>query len=304
MNTPDIDRRRGCLLGLACGDAIGTTVEFSPPGSFEPLTDLSGGGPFRLQPGQWTDDTSLALCLAASLIERRAFDPDDQMQRYLRWFRDGYLSSTGACFDIGITTRRALLAYEKDGEAYAGSSDPRTAGNGSLMRLAPVAIFYRSQPEKAIERCGDSSRTTHAALEAVDACRYFGGLLVGALRGDPKDRLLSNLYAPAQGYWQAHMLAPSVAEVAEGSYKRKNPPEIIGSSYVVRSLEAALWAFYHSQNFEHGCLLAVNLGDDADTTGAIYGQIAGAYYGESGIPDRWLTRLASAGMIGEFAERL
>jgi ADP-ribosyl-[dinitrogen reductase] hydrolase len=96
-----IDRYRGALLGLACGDALGTTLEFKPPGTFKPVTDIVGGGPFGLKPGQWADDTSMALCLAESLIECKGFDPVDQMRRYLRWYREGHLSSNGRCFDIG-----------------------------------------------------------------------------------------------------------------------------------------------------------------------------------------------------------
>jgi ADP-ribosylglycohydrolase len=299
-----VARYRGALLGLAAGDALGTTIEFQPPGSFEPLTDIVGGGPFQLKPGEWTDDTSMALCLAESLIERRGFDPIDQLERYRRWFRSGYLSSNGRCFDIGSTTRQAIHRFEQEGLPYCGSTDPYSAGNGSLMRLAPAALFFSRQPEKALEACGDSSRTTHGASMAVDACRYFGGLLVGALSGVNKEMLLASRYAPAAGYWETHALDPAIAEVANGSFKTRQPPQIQGSGYVVKSLEAALWAFYHSSTFREGCLLAVNLGDDADTTGAIYGQLAGAFYGEGGIPVGWRTRLAQRDLIESFADRL
>jgi len=136
------DRYRGSLVGLAVGDALGTTVEFKRPGTFEPVTDITGGGPFGLAPGEWTDDTSMALCLAASLLEQQGFDPNDQMQRYVRWYREGYFSCTGHCFDIGNTVAAALGRFEKNGDPYAGSKDPSTAGNGSIMRLAPVALFF------------------------------------------------------------------------------------------------------------------------------------------------------------------
>ena len=138
------DRFRGCLLGLAAGDALGTTLEFRKPGTFDPIDDLVGGGPFRLKPGQWTDDTSMALCLATSLVERGGFDPMDQIQRYVRWWREGYLSSIeGHCFDIGTTVSNALSRFERTGEPYAGSSlTQTTAGNGSLMRLAPVPMYF------------------------------------------------------------------------------------------------------------------------------------------------------------------
>jgi ADP-ribosylglycohydrolase len=180
------DRFQGCLLGLAVGDAVGTTLEFTSPGTFAPIADMTGGGPFHLQPGQWTDDTSMALCLAASLVERQAFDPRDQMERYIRWWQQGYLSSTGHCFDIGTTVATALRRFQTTGEPLAGSTAPHTAGNGSIMRLAPVPMWCCNHPEAAMQYAGQSSRTTHGAQAAVDACRYLGGLLVGAINGASK----------------------------------------------------------------------------------------------------------------------
>jgi ADP-ribosyl-[dinitrogen reductase] hydrolase len=299
-----IERYRGALLGLAAADAVGTTLEFRPPGSFDPLTDMLGGGPFRLQAGQWTDDTSMALCLAESLVERGGFDPADQLQRYVRWYREGHLSSKPYCFDIGNTVRGALVRFEETGEPYCGSTDPYSAGNGSIMRLAPVPLFYAADPAEAIARSGESSRTTHGATTAVDGCRYLGALLVGAVAGATKEALLAPRYSPAPGTWEGHPLAPEIDEIAAGSFKRRQPPEIKGTGYVVKSLEAALWAFYHGDSFREGCLLAVNLGDDADTTGAVYGQIAGAYYGEGAIPADWRAKLALRETIESLAEAL
>lgn len=299
-----IERYRGALLGLAVGDAVGTTLEFEPPGSFTPITDMVGGGPFNLQPGQWTDDTSMALCLAESLIECQGFDPKHQLQKYNRWYREGYLSSTGRCFDIGNATRAALEEFAATGEPYCGSTNPRSAGNGSIMRLAPVPLFYAEQPEEAIAKCADSSRTTHAVPTTIDACRYLGALIVGAIQGASKEELLADHYNPIPNYWHQHPLAPEIAEIAKGSFKHRQPPEIQGSGYVVKSLEAALWAFYNSNSFGEGCLLAVNLGDDADTTGAVYGQLAGAFYGETGIPSEWRSRLAYRELIESLAEKL
>jgi len=299
-----IERYRGSLLGLAVGDAVGTTLEFRPPGSFVPLEDLVGGGPFHLAPGQWTDDTSMALCLAESLVEKQGFDPVDQLERYLRWYREGHLSSTGRCFDIGNTTRAALRRFAETREPYCGSTDPRAAGNGSLMRLAPVPLFYARQPREAIEKSGESSRTTHGAAVAVDACRYLGALLVGAVHGASKEELLSTRYSPIPGYWQEDPLRPEIDEIAAGSFKRREPPEVRGAGYVVHSLEAALWAFHRGDSFREGCLLAVNLGDDADTTGAVYGQLAGAFYGEQGIPAAWRAQLAHRPLMESLAERL
>ena len=299
-----IDRYRGCLLGLATGDALGTALEFRPPGTFEPIDDMIGRGPFGLQPGQWTDDTSMALCLAASLIETGGFDPLDQMRRYVRWLREGYMSSTGRCFDIGNTTQDALTHFERYGDPFAGSTNPNAAGNGSLMRLAPVPMLYAGDPAEAIERSAESSRTTHGAAEAVDACRYFAGLLVGALNGVDKETLLSPRYCPLEGHWESNRLARKIDEIAAGSFKRREPPDIRGAGYVVDTLEAVLWAFHGSDGFREGALNVVNLGDDADTTGAIYGQIAGAYYGVEAIPQEWRDKLTMRAEMEQMADRL
>jgi len=298
------ERIRGSLLGLAAGDAVGTTLEFRPPGTFEAITDMVGGGPFRLTAGEWTDDTSMALCLAESLIECRGFDPVDQLRRYLRWYREGHLASNGHCFDIGNTVRSALHRFEETADPYCGSTDPYSAGNGSIMRLAPVPLFYATSPEDALEKSADSSRTTHGAATAVDACRYLGGMIAGAVVGASKEELLAPRFSPVPGYWKRAPMQAEVDEVAAGSFRNRKPPEIQGTGYVVKSLEAALWAFENSNSFEEGCLLAVNLGDDADTTGAVYGQLAGAFYGADGIPDRWVERLALRETIEELATKL
>jgi ADP-ribosyl-[dinitrogen reductase] hydrolase len=172
------------------------------------------------------------------------------------------------------------------------------------MRLAPVPLAFAPDAERAIVLAGESSLTTHGARPCIDACRYLAGLIVGALRGEGKTQLLSPRYTPVPGLWERQPLAPEIDEVAAGSFLRRDPPEIVGSGYVVKSLEAALWAFAGSDSFEEGALLAVNLGDDADSTGAVYGQLAGAYYGVVGIPGRWLEKLALRGEIERLAERL
>ena len=298
------ERYRGALLGLASGDALGTTVEFRAPGTFEKLKGIVGGGPFRLAPGEWTDDTSMALCLAESLIEKRAFDPIDQLERYTRWLREAHLSSNGKVFDVGMTVRAALARFAQRREPYCGPTDPETAGNGSLMRLAPVPLHFANDPKEAIERSGESSRTTHGARTAVDACRYMGALILGAVNGVSKEDLLSPHYSPVPRYWDEHPLTSEIDEIACGSFRHREPPEIESTGYVVKSLEAALWAFHRGGSFQEGCLMAVNLGDDADTTGAVYGQLAGAYYGEESIPESWREKLALRETIEAFADRL
>ncbi|QHJ69224.1 ADP-ribosylglycohydrolase family protein [Planococcus halotolerans] len=299
-----IERFIGSFIGLAVGDAVGVTLEFKAPGTFEPIDDMLGGGPFNLPIGYWTDDTSMALCLAQSLVCCKGFDAQDQMKLYTRWYRKGYMSSLGYCFDIGGTVEAALEVFESTGNPYSGSKDPFSAGNGSLMRLCPVPLFYSRYPEKAIHMSGESSRTTHGTQEAVDACRYFEGLLVGAINGVGKEELLNNCYSPIGKITRDTCVSEKILQVAQGSFKNHNPPNIKGTGYVVNSLEAALWAFYHGKSYREGLLLAVNLGDDADTTGAIYGQLAGAYYGIKEIPEKWSNNIVERKLIEDLAIQL
>jgi ADP-ribosyl-[dinitrogen reductase] hydrolase len=290
------DRYAGSLLGLACGDAVGTTVEFCPRDTFIRLTDMVGGGPFNLEPGQWTDDTSMALCLAESLLAKSGFDAKDQMGRYLNWWKWGYLSSTGQCFDIGSTVRQALQKYQETNQPFAGSIEPETAGNGSLMRLAPVVLFYFPFPDEIAKYTVASSCTTHAAREATECCRLLGEVITKALDGKTKAEVLS----PSS----TTFLEPKVRSIASGEYMQKSREQIFGTGYSVASLEAALWCFWQSSTFESAVLEAANLGDDADTTAAIVGQVAGAFYGKSGIPSEWLAQLYMRAEIEEIATAL
>ncbi|MCC9076496.1 ADP-ribosylglycohydrolase family protein [Litorilinea aerophila] len=299
----ELDRFRGALLGLACGDAVGTTLEFQPRGHFEPLTDMVGGGPFHLAPGEWTDDTSMALCLAASLVACNGFDARDQMDRYVAWMQQGYMSSNGRCFDIGITVSTALRRYLATDDPFSGSADPLSAGNGSLMRLAPVALFFYPNLEAIVHYAGESSRTTHGTAECVDACRLFAAMLYKALAGKDKETILAPPHLPAETTGPAG-LAPKIQAIAEGNYRDKAEAEIVGNGYVVNSLEAALWCFWRTDSYREAILQAANLGDDADTTAAICGQLAGAYYGASAIPASWLERLALRDQIEELAAQL
>lgn len=292
----DLNRFRGCLLGLAVGDAVGTTVEFKPRGSFPGVVDMTGGGPFNLLPGQWTDDTSMALCLAISLISRKSFDPVDQMDRYWDWYQNGYLSSTGKCFDIGNTVSSALHRYKRTGDPFSGSTAPIMAGNGSLMRLAPIPLQYFPDLERTLHFAGESSRTTHGARECIDACRLFAEMLFRALSGSSRDDVLFHT--------TVEPVFSSIKNIAGGGYRQKDISQIEGTGYVVKSLEAALWCFYKTSTFEAAILQAANLGDDADTTAAICGQIAGAYYGEANIPVKWLERLHMRDEISYIAEQL
>ncbi|MGE4303220.1 MAG: ADP-ribosylglycohydrolase family protein [Novosphingobium sp.] len=289
------DRARGALLGLAVGDAVGTTVEFRPRDSFPLVIDMVGGGPFSLQPGQWTDDTAMALALADSLLNDAGLDEVDLMERFCRWHEQGAYSCTGTCFDIGITTRQALDRWRSDGNPVAGSTHPNSAGNGSLMRLAPVAIRHWNDAHARRDVAARQGATTHGAQEAIDACVYYADVLAAAIAGEPRSRVLS---------MTASGLSPDIEKIAHGSWRGRPRDRICSSGYVVHTLEAALWCVGRTGDFRSAVLAAANLGDDADTTAAVTGQLAGALYGASGIPAEWLGRLAWRDRISAIAEEL
>ncbi|CAF4573936.1 unnamed protein product [Rotaria socialis] len=313
-----LKRVKGSMFGLVVGDALGAHVEFRPHSYLvaNPVTDLQGGGTWGLEKGQFTDDGSMALCLANSLVARRDFVPYDQLVRYKWWFRHGYMSSTGNCFDIGESTRKAICQFEDRQKMFAEKnripleeldflsdaklledfniycSSEGAAGNGVLMRLAPVPLFFYRNPQLAIKYSGISGKITHGDKKAGDACRYYGALIVAIMNNIDKDQLLSEEYylSKLKNWFKDSPLDVEIENVAKGSFKRKNGYDdgIRGKGYVVQALEAALWAFWITDSFEKGALEAVNLGDDTDTTATIYGQLAGAYYGYDKIPSEWI----------------
>ena len=278
------DRAIGAFIGLAVGDALGTTIEFQARDSYSPITGMIGGGPFGLRPGEWTDDTSMALCLAESLVANKGtISPKDLAERFVRWWQTGENSVTGRCFDIGIATRSALESYVRTGHPE-GSASPHSAGNGGIMRLAPAAVAAKGEAAKASELARAQSRVTHAASECLDAAEALARVLTAGIEGRGHDALQAGIDAKAE--------SPKVRVVAAGSWRGKARNDIRSSGYVVDTLEAAFWAVAESRNFEEAVLKAVNLGDDADSVGAVTGQIAGAIWGYSGIPETWTRRLA------------
>ena len=289
------DKALGCLIGLACGDAVGTTVEFLPRGRFKPVTDMIGGGKFQLKAGMWTDDTAMTLCLAESLIIHKGFNAQDQMDRYWLWLDQGYNSCLPHAFGVGKTILNALFRYHKTGQVYSGRTESHYSGNGSLMRLAPIILYYQHDLTLLYRYAALSSQTTHASTECIEACQYFAHVVTNALQGQSKEQIFDIHFSTA---------LPDLQQIVLGQYRDKTEDQIKGSGYVIESLEAALWAFWHSSNFEDAILKATNLGDDADTTAAICGQIAGAYYGLAGIPKHWKNQLYRYDDIVQLAELL
>lgn len=277
-----LNRAIGCYVGLFIGDALGTPVEFKERDEYEPVTNMRGGGAFRLQPGEWTDDGSMAFALAESLIEYDALEPSDVLDRWLRWHDDGDYSVTGKCFDIGKTTWLALTHYRENNNALTcGQDGTFAAGNGSIMRNAPIVLKFLEEPEYAQEMAALQSRLTHAHTECIAGCKNLTDICIKAINGAPKEELFDC-----------------------NKLRALDRSVISSSGYVLHTLMAAKWAVAKTDNFHDALLLAVNLGDDADTVGAVTGQIAGALYGYGSIPHDWLNVLAWKDQITTQAQKL
>lgn len=279
------DRLLASFVGLAVGDALGTSVEFKKRGTFEPITDMRGGGCFRLKPGEWTDDTSMALCLAHSLIECGEFNQKDIMDKFLSWYYDGHYSHNGVCFDIGNMTRRALVFFKKTGKLISLSSlDNNSSGNGSIMRLAPIVLFYHNVYDTVISMAEQQSKLTHPSIECIESCKV----------------LADTIYKLSTG-----LKLNNITNIIDINHWKNIPAEKISSTgYVIDTMNAAYWAVSNTNNFKDALLMAVNLGGDADTIGAVTGQIAGALYGFCSIPKDWLSKLAWGDKIINLGEKL
>jgi ADP-ribosyl-[dinitrogen reductase] hydrolase len=289
-----IDKAKGALLGLAIGDAVGTTLEFLPRDA-KHVDDMVGGGPFNLKPGEWTDDTSMALCLAETYLAHDRFDYADYLDRLCRWYKKGENSVNGVCFDIGNATRKALEGWSRLRLDWIGNTEPNTAGNESIIRLAPTAIFRRHMLSSTWREAQTQSRTTHRALEAVSCCELLGAQLHLALNGADRIEVCQPMVRPLQA---------RATIINAGEYKEKTRDQIRSSGYAIDTLEAALWAVWNTDNFKDAVLLATNLADDADSVAAVAGQLAGAIYGVSGMPDEWVKKVAWSEHIQNLAMQL
>ncbi|KAI4182308.1 MAG: hypothetical protein LQ346_006610 [Caloplaca aetnensis] len=313
-------RIRGSLYGVAVCDALGAPVEFCARGTFPPITDGFQYNPnFDLAPGCWTDDTSMTLCLAQSLVDRAgAFDARDQVGKYVKWYEEGYMSSVGKCFDIGNATRNALAIWREylkgaaaatgEGEGMEGAQKAVDArlkkkvqcGNGALMRVAPVGLVFYRDEVKAVEYAGLSSQVTHPYPTNAEACVVYTKLVAATFTDKSKADLASIV---ADWAFDDPDLKSRFEKYRDlRSWKEVKSDRISSSGYVVHSLEASLWGFFTTESFEEGALKVINLGDDADTVGAIYGGIAGAFYGVEAIPQKWLSELEAKDIVDAVVE--
>jgi ADP-ribosyl-[dinitrogen reductase] hydrolase len=294
----DPNRCLGSFIGLAVGDAVGAPLEFSPRGTFQPIDDMIEGGYFSLKTGEWTDDTSMALCLADSLIHMNGFDAKDQMEHYSRWFMNGEFSCRETAFGMGQTFMNSIIKYHMTGDPYSGAYNPKRPGNGCIMRLAPIPIFFYPDLNKIIQYSGESSKVTHGMPESIFASRLFGRILTLALAGKSKEEVLfsNKIDDPT--------CPEIISNIANGSYRTKTESEIESTFFAGKCLEAALWSFFSTDNFKDAILKAANLGGDADSTAAVCGQVAGAYYGINSIPQNWQDALVKKELIFSMAHRL
>ncbi len=285
-----MNRHKGAFYGCLVGDALGAPVEFKYRNSFPEVRDMMPCLHFETPAGAFTDDGSLMLCLAAALIYNDGhYDAHTVLSHYMAWFRDGYLSATGHCFDIGRTTQIALEEFDTHGYTKAKTSGEHQAGNGSLMRIAPIPLLYGADEDKMWEMAARESQTTHANKQAMWCCSVWSAMVALCLKGGTKQELLK--YLGELGYEEG-------CERFRGlDFQTKSRDEISSSGYVVDTMEAALWAFFRTESFEEGLILTVNLGGDADTVGAVFGTLAGAFYGFYAIPSRWLDALQKREMV-------
>lgn len=278
MTTVD-DKRKGSFIGLFVGDAVGTALEFKVLGEQPRITDMVGGGVFRLNPGEWTDDGAMALCLAKSIIDKKIIDKSDILRLFARWYLYGDNSSNGKCFDIGGTCNRYINEFINTKGMYHDAGDfVWEAGNGSIMRLSPAVIPWYDNPSRAMQAAVDQSITTHGNSEVLQYCAKLANVLLQCYRG----------------------------EYPEVDLEIKNTPEsdLATSGYVVDTYDAAMWAFWNTDNFRDCILAAANLCGDADTIAAVAGQVAGAWYGFSSIPTEWVEKLAKIDELIEVYSQL
>lgn len=300
-----INNKLGCMFGLAIGDSLGLPIQFLQRDTYVPISDYRAGGSFNTVEGEYSDDTAMALCLTDSLINCQEHNAKDQLDRYLLWLNEGYMSTRTKAFDIGNTVYESLMHYEKTGITITPFNTENYSGNGSLMRLAPVVLFYANDIHNAVYYAGESSKTTHASPIAIDACRYLAYVLVKLFKGQSKNFLFNDEgIAEKRLFFYDNPLHKEINKISEGSFLQKVRDDIASSGYVVHTLEASMWSFFYSDSFQEGILKAVNLGDDADTVGAVTGQLLGAYYGIDKIPSSFIYRLLNNDFILRQTQRL
>ena len=293
------DKKLGTLIGLAVGDAMGAPYEFLDKSRYTPTREYNTGGAHAVSLGEWTDDTSMALCLAQSLIDSSGFNVIDQMEKYLKWYRLGYMSTRNVCFDIGNATRNAICEFENSNHTipYTRTGNYQTNGNGSIMRLAPIPMLYNNKTEMKTA-AKNSSLTTHRGIEAYQCAILLAEILHNCYNFSDKITILKNTEDILVNDMIKNIIEQYQSSCDEGFY------QTIPTGYCVDTLQCAIQGFLYFDNFIDGLMYCISLGDDTDTVGAVYGQIAGAYYGLSGIPEYYQENLMQYNKILEIGNNL
>jgi len=288
------------VLGLACGDAMGATLQFRKPGQFTKVADLVGGGPWQLPRGAWTDETAMSLCLAESLLAIDGFDAADQRRRYRRWQLAGELTSTGAC--LGITAGVAALLQGGEGGPEPALIPNAVSDAQAITRTGVVALFAVSAPGRVLDWAAAAAAVTDRAPALRVAARYFAALLLAALRGTPRERLPSEAREILRAHGQGSESLDFERWYADGQpLQSAGAPPAAGPLALLHDVLATLLA---TPGFREGLLQVVNLGGDSDIRGALFGQLAGALYGVHGIPAPWNRGLLRRGLLEDVADRL
>jgi ADP-ribosyl-[dinitrogen reductase] hydrolase len=280
---------------------------------------MLGGGPFDLPRGAWSDDTSMALCLADSLLECNGFDARDQMERYRRWQQDGYLAATGQCVGITASTARAIAIAQWRRQAFFGSHDPNQVDPEPLSRVAPAVLFFFATSGPAVDQATEAARTTCQSPVVLEACRSLARALYAALSGQPKAVVLekatmaamsaagdSGAGGSARGGARAGVdTGPGAGLSGSGAAAPHSSGPSAGTGGGAPAvLAAAITAFGATSNFRDAILYAANLGGDSDVIAAVCGQLAGAYYSVKAIPTSWHNGLMHKELIADCADRL
>lgn len=287
----DTNLFRGTFFGCLVGDALGAPVEFKSRDTFPEVREMQPCLHFETPTGAFTDDGSMMLCLAAALVYMNGYhDPHTVLSHYMAWYHEGYMSATGHCFDIGRTTQMALEQFDVHGYTRARTSAEHMAGNGSLMRIAPIPLLFGTDEEMMWKLAVNESNTTHSNKVASWCCAVWSTLVAKALKGATKEKLLETLQSLTN-------VPESCERFPALEFQKKTRKEIESTGYVVHTMESALWAFFGTDTFEEGLIQIVNLGEDADTGGAVFGTLAGAFYGYNAIPSRWLDALQKREMV-------
>jgi ADP-ribosylglycohydrolase len=303
------DRCYGSYFGSIVGDALFGPVEFKTRKYCDenPVIEMNlHNFNFGVPPGFWTDDTSMCLCLAQSLIENNGINQKDQMDKYSNWFRKGYMSSKdNVCIDIGKGTANSILQYERSGETISSMNQDRYSGNGSIMRLTPIPIFYRNKTLKeCLDACVKSSETTHPAIKCKIGCKILGSIIYNILHGVKKEDLLEQLRKDIPEEEILKLEENIFLDIYSGSFLNKSREQIHSTGYVAHTLEAALYSFFKHNNYKDTILFVGNLGDDTDTVACVAGQITGAYYGIYDIPKEWIQKLVKQELLWKVIDDL